>query len=326
MTPRPQRASDAFPESPWLQPQPGADRPLLLLVDDNPNSLRMAISILEPDHTFVLATCGADALACAAHNPDLILLDHMLPDIDGVEVCKRLKACPETAEIPVIFVTGVHEPELETRGLEAGAIDFVTKPYSAAVLRARVDNHIQLKQKTDLLKQAAQRDGLTGVANRRTFDEVLETEWRRARRDHAPLSLLMLDIDHFKAVNDRFGHLTGDECLRCLTRCLGGVLKRPSDLLARYGGEEFVVLLPGTDAAGAWQLAERMRVAVEQGTDTHYEGCAHAAGGLPPLTASIGCSTMIPGDGDEAADLIRRADSQLYEAKQAGRNRVQPSG
>lgn len=136
----------------------------------------------------------------------------MLPDISGIEVCRRLKASTSTAEIPVIFVTAAHDHDLETRGLDAGAVDFVTKPYSAAVLRARVRNHIQLKRKTDLLKQMAQTDGLTGAASRRSFDETLENEWQLARREQTPLSVLLVDIDHFKAVNDQFCHLTGDTC------------------------------------------------------------------------------------------------------------------
>ena len=297
-----------------------SEQPCLLLVDDDPTSLRLAAGILDDDYSLVIATRGHDALDLAAQEPELILLDHHLPDIDGLEVCRRLKADPASADIPVIFVTGNQDPVLEAAGLGVGAVDFVTKPYSAAVLRARVRTHIALKRKTDLLARLAQRDGLTGVANRRAFDQQFEMEWCRARRHRTPLSLVMLDADHFKDINDTYGHQVGDECLRAIAQCTAPQLKRPGDLLARYGGEEFVLLLPQTDAEGARQLAEAIRVEVE----AVFARAAEQGVG-PRLTASLGCATLIPSDQDQAESLLRVADQNLYLAKAAGRNRVEPA-
>ena len=297
------------------------DQPSLLLVDDDPTCLRLAASILDAESSLVIATCGCDALELAAAGPELILLDHHLPDIDGMEVCRRLKADPATADIPVIFVTANQDPVLEAEGLEAGAVDFVTKPYSAAVLRARVRTHIALKRKTDLLAQHAQRDGLTGVANRRSFDQQLDKEWRRAQRNQTPLSLVMIDADHFKDINDRFGHLVGDDCLRGIAQCAASQLKRPGDLLARYGGEEFVLLLPETHAEAARQLAEAIRGAVE----TAFVHPDAKGGAGPKLTVSLGYATLIPTMGDIPEALVSAADQNLYLAKRAGRNRVEPA-
>jgi len=295
-------------------------QPCLLLVDDDPPSLRLAAGILDPDYNLVVATSGCEALDLATTGPELILLDHHLPDIEGLEVCRRLKVDPASADIPVIFVTGNQDPVLEAAGLEAGAVDFVTKPYSAAVLRARVRTHIALKRKTDLLVRLAQYDGLTGVANRRTFDQHLGKEWRRAQRSQTPLSLIMIDADHFKDINDTWGHQIGDQCLRDIAQCAASRLKRPADLLARYGGEEFVLLLPQTDAAGAGQLAEAIRVGVEAA----FARAAERGTG-PRLTVSLGCATLIPSDQDQAETLLRVADQNLYQAKASGRNRVEPA-
>jgi len=296
------------------------DHPRLLVVEDDPTSLRLIASVLKNDYTLVFATTGQDALALAAEGPELILLDYHLPDIDGLRVCRRLSTDPLTAAIPVIFVTRNQDVELEVQCLDAGAMDFVTKPYSAAVVRRRVATHVALKRKTDLLVRLAQYDGLTGVANRRTFDQHLGKEWRRAQRSQTPLSLIMIDADHFKDINDTWGHQIGDQCLRDIAQCAASRLKRPADLLARYGGEEFVLLLPQTDAAGAGQLAEAIRVGVEAA----FARAAERGTG-PRLTVSLGCATLIPSDQDQAETLLRVADQNLYQAKASGRNRVEPA-
>jgi diguanylate cyclase (GGDEF)-like protein len=308
----------------WANPTAleAAAPPRLLLVDDDPTSLRLAASLLDADYTLIIATSGTDALrlAVAPEAPELILLDHHLPDIEGLEVCQRLKADPATAGIPIIFITANQDPVLEAAGLRVGAVDFITKPYSAAVLRARVNTHIVLKRKTDLLEQLAQRDGLTGAANRRAFDQALEKEWRRAQRQQTPLSLVMLDADHFKAINDEFGHQAGDECLRAIAKIASLQLRRPGDLLARYGGEEFVLLLPQTDSDGAVGLAESVRAKIEGS----FAGAAERGVG-PRLTASLGCATLTPSDDDKPERLLFLADQNLYLAKAGGRNRVEPS-
>ncbi|NKN32534.1 diguanylate cyclase [Marichromatium bheemlicum] len=300
----------------------GPERPHLLVVEDDPTSLRLIARILEHTYTLTIATNGEDALRLAAERPELILLDYHLPDLDGLEVCRQLQAEPDTAAIPVIYVTANQDTRLEAEALSAGAVDFVVKPYSAAVLRARINTHVLLRRKTALLMQFAERDGLTGVVNRRVFDRQLDHEWRRARRQQLPLSVVMIDADHFKSVNDTWGHLVGDECLRGIARCATMHLRRPADLLARYGGEEFALLLPETDIAGALQLAEAVRDAIQD----HFARLVAERGEGPGLTVSLGCAALIPQrqeeDGPER--LLRIADRQLYLAKARGRNRVEP--
>ncbi|TCW35960.1 diguanylate cyclase domain-containing protein [Marichromatium gracile] len=299
----------------------GPERPRLLVVEDDPTSLRLIARILGETYTLIIATNGKDALRLAADAPELILLDYHLPDIDGLDVCRQLHANPLTEEIPVIYVTGDQDPHLEAEGLQAGAMDFVTKPYSAAVLRARINTHVQLKRKSDLLALLAERDGLTGVANRRVFDQQLEREWRRGLRHRTPLSVVMVDADHFKSVNDTWGHLVGDECLRGIARCAAVHLKRPADLLARYGGEEFVLLLPETDAGSARALAEMIREEIR----TRFAQASAERGEGPCLTASFGCATIIPDEQASPETLLRVADRNLYLAKTGGRNRVEPA-
>lgn len=295
-----------------------APLPFLLIVDTDPTRLVAALSDLDGGVAIETATNRGDALRLAALGPELVLLGHHPPALDGLETCRCLIDAADTAEFPLIFVTRVRDDEFERRALGAGAIDVVAETTSAAVLRARVSCHLQLKQKTDLLLELAERDSLTGVANRRAFDRVLEREWRRAG-PQSPLSVLMIDVDCFKIVNDRFGHLVGDECLRRLSRCLTLPLRRSSDMLARYGGDEFVALLPGTDQRGARHVAERMCREVEKGAWHRSNGNSE----LPQVTVSVGCSTAIPAEDASPRLLVSAADEQLYRAKQGGRNRVE---
>ncbi len=297
------------------------DSTLILVVDDDRTSLRMLAETLEgKGYRVMLGICGQDAIELAGKGPELILLDFNLPDMDGLEVCRRLKADPAISNIPVIFITANHDPVLEARVLDAGAVDFVAKPYSVAVLRARINTHLMLKRNTDLLLSLANRDGLTGVANRRFFDEFLKKEWARAQRNQHPLSLILLDIDHFKSINDTFGHQEGDRCLRMLVQIVTRHLKRPCDLLARYGGEEFVLMLPETGAEGAITLAETIRT----GIAAEFSRSAAEQGTAPRLTASFGCTTVVPSRDSDPEALLHEADQNLYRAKSAGRNRVMP--
>ena len=295
--------------------------PLILVVDDDRSSLRLLAGILgEKGYEIIFGVCGADTFELVGQRPELILLDYHLPDMDGLEVCRRLKADPDTAQIPVIFLTANQDPELEAAGLQSGAVDFVTKPYSAAVLRARVNTHIALNRKTALLEALSHQDGLTRVANRRFFDATLQQEWARGQRNRAELGLVMIDIDHFKAVNDTWGHQEGDDCLRHLVGFVARHLKRPADLLARYGGEEFVLLLPETSLDGAVALAECVRGEIESG----FARLADERGTGPRATASFGCASRVPSDEVAPGDLLLEADRNLYLAKAQGRNQVQP--
>jgi diguanylate cyclase (GGDEF)-like protein len=265
-----------------------------------------------------MATSGAKALAlCKEDPPDLILLDIVMPGMDGHEICARLKADEATRDIPVIFVTSQSDAEEETKGLELGAIDFIAKPVNPAVVRARVKTHLTLKAQSDLLRQMVFIDGLTGVANRRCFDERLDTEWQRAARNASPLALLLLDVDHFKRFNDRYGHQVGDECLRRVASAVKGGLLRPGDMVARYGGEEFACILPGTDFEGALAMGTGIEQAVRGLQIEHADSDVSAA-----VTVSIGVSTSLPDRDDDPARLLALADAQLYRAKHSGRGRV----
>jgi diguanylate cyclase (GGDEF)-like protein len=289
----------------------------VLIVDDAIENIRILNSMLKDEHEVVFALDGRKALDIARDQaPDIILLDAVMPDLDGYAVCAELKAAPTTRDIPVLFVTALNTTEDETRALDAGAIDFITKPVSAAVVRARVRTHLTLKRQSDMLRQLAMTDGLTGVANRRNFDEALEKEWRRCERARQPVSLIMADVDHFKAYNDNYGHQAGDSCLAAVAAAMGGCVRRPPDMVARYGGEEFVVLLPQEDADGAAAVAERILDRVRGlGIDHAHSSCAKH------VTVSLGVATMMPARDRFPAGLVAAADSALYRAKETGRNR-----
>lgn len=293
-------------------------RPCLLVVDDQPINIQALYRIFAPDHRVLMATNGAKALTlCKEDPPDLVLLDVEMPEMDGYEVCARLKADEATRNIPVIFVTSHTDADEETRGLELGATDFIAKPVNPAVVRARVKTHLTLKAQSDLLRQMVFIDGLTGVANRRCFDERLDVEWRRAARSDLPLALLMLDVDHFKRFNDRYGHQVGDECLRQVASAIKGGLARPGDMVARYGGEEFACILPATDFEGA--------LAVGAGIEQVVRGLQieHAQSDVSNVvTLSIGVSMGLPERDGDPARLLALADAQLYRAKHGGRGRA----
>lgn len=293
-------------------------RPKILVVDDIPSNVHVLSRILKDDYDIYFATDGTRALDLVqARLPDLVLLDIMMPGMDGYEVCRRIKEDPTTRDIPIIFISAKSEVEDETQGLEAGAIDFITKPISPPIVKARVRNHLLLKRQADLLRALSFIDGLTRIANRRRFDEALLREWRRCARSHLPLSLIMLDVDHFKAYNDHYGHLAGDECLRVVAGLLDERVKRPGDLVARYGGEEFVCLLPETDGEGAASVAERLRETVAGQRLPHVVSPV-----ADHVTVSLGVACALPLADVSPDQLTHLADRLLYEAKRAGRNRV----
>lgn len=292
-------------------------RPRLLVVDDQPINIQTLYQIFHADHEVFMATSGEQALAFCRGNPlpDLILLDVVMPGLDGLAVCQQLKADPVLANIPVIFVTACMDPADETRALEAGGVDFITKPVNPMVVRARVKTHLTLKAQGDFLRSLVFVDGLTGVANRRRFDEALLSEWRQCRRAGTPLALLMIDIDHFKRYNDHYGHPTGDACLQQVAAVLKAAMQRACDLVARYGGEEFVCLLPGCDQAPALAKAQALQAALAA------QGIAHEASPTAAwVTLSIGVAVAQPQAGGSPAALVAAADAALYSAKHRGRN------
>ena len=290
----------------------------VLIVDDTPANIEILSSILGAEYEVLFATSGREALDLVARQiPDLILLDIMMPAMDGYEVCKQLKANPQTRNVPVIFITALSEEADEARGLEVGAIDYISKPISAPIVKARVRNHLQLKRYRDILEDLTARDGLTGIANRRRLDEFLAQEWLRGRRTQSPLSICLTDIDFFKRFNGCYGHAAGDDCLRRVALALASVSRRPADLVARYGGEEFVCVLPDTDAAGAALLADKFSDAVIALGIPHADSTVAGH-----VTISGGVATAIPTEESSAAQLLEAADRMLYQAKKTGRNRV----
>jgi diguanylate cyclase (GGDEF)-like protein len=294
-------------------------RPTILLVDDNAVNLTLLEAALGGEYEIRVATGGAQALEVVESGVplDLILLDVMMPEMDGYEVCRRVKSNPQIRRCPVIFVTALDEEADEERGFALGAVDYITKPVSIPVVRARVRTHIALKKQADLLEELCRIDALTQIANRRRFDEAYEQEWRRAARDGKPLSVLLADVDHFKGFNDHYGHGAGDSCLCRVAASLASAVSRPGDLVARYGGEEFVAVLPGTEGEGAHRIAERMCSAIRALEIPH----AHSSA-APILTISIGCATCSPASADSPAQLVEVADRMLYRSKKEGRNRV----
>ena len=293
-------------------------RQKILISDDSQTVIDMLCAVLGEDYEVMVAPGGVAAIEMAIdRQPDLILLDVVMPGIDGFEVCRRLRAEERTQRIPIVFITGLNALEDERRGLELGAIDFIAKPLQAAIVRLRVRNHLELKRYRDFLEDLSLVDGLTGIGNRRRFDEFLVREWRRSRRARTPLALVLLDVDYFKAFNDHYGHAAGDDCLREVAATLAMLVRRPGDLCARYGGEEFAAILPHTDLAGARILADRIREAV-LALEIPHEGSVVS----PYVTVSIGIAASDPSAAEEPDDLLRDADRRLYEAKSAGRNRV----
>jgi diguanylate cyclase (GGDEF)-like protein len=293
-------------------------RPRLLIVDDQPINIQTLYQVFSADHQVFMATGGAQALVlCESKLPDLVLLDVEMPDMDGYEVCSRLKANPLTRDIPVIFITGHSDEAAETHGLDVGAVDFISKPINPKIVRARVKNHLTLKAQSDLLRDWVYIDGLTGVKNRRYFDEHINAEWGRALRNNSLLSVIMLDVDFFKRYNDCYGHLSGDDCLRQVANVFKRRIHRSMDFVARYGGEEFVCLLPDSNFEGAMQLAEQLR------QDVFALQIPHAESLLAPfVTVSLGVSTKQENMGGTSDALLMLADAQLYQAKEQGRNRV----
>jgi diguanylate cyclase (GGDEF)-like protein len=293
-------------------------RSTVLVVDDQPTNIRVLGEALKSDYQIKMATTGAKAIEIAESEdpPDLILLDIVMPGLDGYEVCKRLKENYKTEKIPIIFITAKNQEEDETKGLDYGAVDYITKPFSLPIVKARVKTHLELKKHRDILEDLSTLDGLTGIPNRRKFDEYLNVEWRRAVRDSYPLSLIMIDIDYFKLFNDNYGHGQGDDCLKKVANALSMSARRPADFIARYGGEEFSGILPNTSIENASVFTELLRHNIEKLNIPHDFSPTHNK-----VTISIGCATVIPTVNKSYELLITSADNALYKAKSDGRNK-----
>jgi diguanylate cyclase (GGDEF)-like protein len=288
----------------------------ILIIDDSIDSIRLLSAMLKDQAQILFATGGPAGIRIASQRrPDLILLDVSMPDMDGYEVCRALKNDPATQRCAVIFVTANSDTQSEIAALEAGGVDFICKPFNPPVVRARVQTHLRLQLHSETLAKLANRDGLTGLFNRRYFEEQFEREWLRHKRQKLPLGVVFIDIDFFKAYNDHYGHLQGDECLRNVAQVIALATRRPDEIVARYGGEEFIVILPYTAAKdvgtyGEWVCRRVRDAAIEHA----YSSVADI------VTISVGATSAVPLDGFTPQSLSALADEALYQAKSAGRN------
>jgi diguanylate cyclase (GGDEF)-like protein len=290
---------------------------VLIVDDDALNRLVLEKTLCDEHQVFSVAS-GEEALSFVKTTPvDLIILDIVMPGMSGYDVLVQLKESLITQLIPIIFISANSSDDDESKGLELGAMDYITKPFCAAVVRVRVRNQLLIKQKNDLLEKLVSIDGLTEIPNRRYLDENLSREWRKTKRSGIPLSVLLIDIDHFKRYNDTYGHRAGDDCLKNVAQVLVSQCDRGSDFIARYGGEEFAAVLPGIDQKAALEFAEKLRRAVFDLNIAHKASLDAAQ-----ITVSIGVASTESACITSEQALLEQADLGLYAAKNAGRNQV----
>ncbi len=316
----------------------------ILIVDDRSENILVLESLLEGlDLNIIKANSGNEALGkLLEYDFALVLLDVQMPGMDGFETAELMRGSDKTRHIPIIFITAINKTQkCMFRGYEIGAVDYLFKPIEPLILKSKVKVFIELHKQKELIKKQTKMlekkvkeltelqktnwnlerissfDGLTGISNRRRFDEVIKIEWKRTMREKAPFSLIMIDIDHFKEFNDNYGHLAGDDCLRKVAKVIVTSVNRPADFVARYGGEEFVVVLPNTDQEGILFIAERIRKNVESLAIKHgYSSVS------PYVTISLGVTTEIPKLNRTIEEFIENADKALFRAKQTGRNKI----
>ena len=287
----------------------------ILVVDDQVINIRSVNALLSEDYVILVATNGEDALKIAEEqSPDLILMDVMMPGMSGKEACMLLKANELTSEIPVIFITTVSGEKDENECWESGGVDFIAKPFNPYTLKNRVRAHLELKVQKDILLKLAYSDGLTGVYNRRYFDEHYTKLRKLSFRQSQPFSILLIDIDYFKKFNDSYGHIAGDDALRAVSKAISRSLDRPSDFIARYGGEEFIVALLDTDLSGAEFMSNKIMGTIAglkiPNSASEYGFLSLSIGGVSAQSAAV-----------LNVDMIELADRNLYKAKAQGRNR-----
>ena len=309
----------------------------ILIVDDSPDDRTLLQSILTAAgyEQILIADCAAAAFRLlgleggkqGAARVDLILMDIIMPEMNGIEACRQIKAVERFRETPIMMVTVKTDPVDLQLAFAAGALDYIGKPINKIELLTRVRSVLrlvheierrrareqellevmrQLQEANQMLLRLSCLDGLTGITNRRQFDDFLDQEWRRAVRESTPLSLIMLDIDRFKIYNDTHGHTAGDECLRQVANAISGAVNRPGDLVARYGGDEFALVLPEAGAQAALRVGERIRERLS------------ADGENPPVTVSVG-TAVFPQDGRTVEELFDTADRNLYGMKRGSR-------
>jgi diguanylate cyclase (GGDEF)-like protein len=301
----------------------------ILIVDDDKVNLNVLSRMLESEyvnfdgavhlHSKILtARSGMEALQTVEKEiPDLILLDIVMPGADGFEVLLKLKKSESTRMIPVIVITGMDNVKYEEKAFYLGAVDYITKPFHEPLVKARVMTHMKIIQQMRMIEQLGLIDKLTGLPNRRYFDSRMTAQWHQAIRNNETVSFCMLDLDHFKNFNDTYGHQHGDVLLKIIAGVIQSSVKRPTDFIARWGGEEFAVILPGTDINNAVNIAESIRLKVE-----NLEMRDAGTGTKIKVTLSAGVSEAVPTAESSMAEFIERADRALYSAKNSGRNKV----
>lgn len=292
-------------------------KPTILVVDDMTTTLLLLHDLLKDTYEVKIAKSGTKALEIleSPNDIDLILLDIEMPDINGYDVCKRIKNNETIKNIPIIFITGRTSQEDEEYGLNLGAIDYITKPFNKAIVKLRIKNYLDLKIKNDMLEKLSMYDGLTNIRNRRFFDETFEKTFNEIKRDKKSLAVLMIDIDFFKPYNDNYGHGQGDETLRKVAKALEKTIKRASDFVARYGGEEFVILLKDINKDGVEAVANNLLNAVRELKITHEFSKIENY-----VTISIGASFYNSNSDVTKLELLLKADETLYNVKNSGRN------
>ena len=292
-------------------------KPTILVVDDMTTTLLLLHDLLKDTYEVKIAKSGTKALEIleSPNDIDLILLDIEMPDINGYDVCKRIKNNETIKNIPIIFITGRTSQEDEEYGLNLGAIYYISKPFNKAIVKLRIKNYLNLKIKNDMLEKLSMYDGLTNIRNRRFFDETFEKTFSEIKRDKKSLAVLMIDIDFFKPYNDNYGHGQGDETLRKVAKALEKTIKRASDFVARYGGEEFVILLKDINKDGVEAVANNLLNAIRELKITHEFSKIEKY-----VTVSIGASYYNSSSDITKLELLLKADETLYNVKNSGRN------
>jgi len=289
----------------------------LLIVDDQPFNVQLLQHIFAVHFQVYTATNSESALdLCRANQPDLVLLNVDMPVLNGHDVCRQLKADQTTSHIPVVFITTLLNEKEELRGLDAGAVDFITKPLNARVILARVKTHITMKRQTELLKKMAFVDGMTGLYNRRFFDDRIESEFLRSRRTGSALSILLVDVDDFNHYNEQYGHQTGDDSLRRIADRINKSCRRPADFVARFDGAKLACMLPDTPVNNALPFAQYLE---KQVRDLGIEHVGSAVNKV--MTISLGVVSRTK-DVEHSAALIALAETALKRAKEQGRARA----
>lgn len=289
----------------------------ILIVDDTPVNIKILGSLLKDDFNITVANSADSArrVLNGSELPDLILLDILMPGENGYEFCEFLKGNEQTKDIPVIFITAKDTKEDELRGFKVGAVDYITKPFTEPIVKARVNTHIRLKKLQDLLSDYAYLDSLTMLPNRRKAMDFIQLHWNLSQSSSYPISAVMIDVDHFKLYNDHYGHPKGDSCLANVGRVLSKSVRDENSMISRYGGEEFLCVFVNCPRELLREKADEIIAAIRNLKEPHASSPISDF-----VSVSMGGATMVPQQDNVYGSLISKADEALYKAKESGRN------